>query len=93
MSSIRDELKKEVDAVRYAGSDNMTRKQFDEVEESMNSTQLKYEKNKMKFERLSNMITDLKAGIEHMAERLEFYKLRDQSNIFITDDNLIEGLA
>ena len=93
MQAIRDDLKKEVDAIRYAGSDNMTRKQFDEVEESMNSTQLKYEKNKMKHERVSGMITDLKAGIEHMAERLEFYKLRDQMNIIVTDENLIEGLA
>lgn len=93
MQGIRDDLKREVDAIRYAGSDNMTRKQFDEVEESMNSTQLKYEKNKMKHERVSGMITDLKAGIEHMSDRLAFHPLRDQQNIVISDENLIEGLA
>jgi hypothetical protein len=43
----------------------------------MNSTQLKYEKNKAKYQRLANMIIDIKSGIEHMAEKLEFYKLRD----------------
>ena len=47
----------------------------------------------MKYERVSKILVNVKAGIEHLYEKIEFFKLEGKPNIIITDETLVEGLA
>lgn len=47
----------------------------------------------MKYERVQKILVNVKAGIEHLYEKLEFFKLEGKPNIVISDDTLVEGLA
>lgn len=36
---------------------------------------------------------NVKAGIEHLYEKLEFFKLEGKPNIVISDETLVDGLS
>ena len=71
----KQELKKTLDELRYEGLEAMTRKQIDEVEKYMVATEMKYERNKDKLEKINTQLVNTKAGVEHMIERLSEIKV------------------
>ncbi|EAR88638.1 hypothetical protein TTHERM_00187170 (macronuclear) [Tetrahymena thermophila SB210] len=89
----RDDLKAGLNALKYEGNENPNRKQLDEIEKNVNNAVNKCDKAKLKYERVSKILVDVKAGIEHLYEKLEFYKLEGKPNIVITDETLVEGLS
>ncbi|OMJ87067.1 hypothetical protein SteCoe_11310 [Stentor coeruleus] len=87
------ELKKKVEGLKYQNKGEVeSRKQLEELEEALAKVMKKYEKSKGKYQRTMDIIQDTKAGIEHIAEMLESIKLDGQSNIPVSDENLIEAL-
>lgn len=59
----------------------------------MNNAINKCDRTKLKYERVSKILVNVKAGIEHLYEKIEFFKLEGKPNIVITDETLVEGLA
>lgn len=51
----------------------------------------KLERQRIKFERLTKVLVAVKAGIQHLAERLEGVKL-EEPPLVLTDDNMVEVL-
>jgi len=51
----------------------------------------KYERQRLKYERLTKVLVSVKAGIQHLSERLEGVKL-DEAPLVLTDENMVEVL-
>lgn len=64
-----------------------------QIENNVNNAINKCERTKLKYERVQKILVNVKAGIEHLYEKLEFFKLEGKPNIVISDDTLVEGLA
>lgn len=93
LSGVKADLKRRVDALKYNTTGEVeTRKELEELEENLAKIMKKYEKSKGKYLKTMDVIQDTKAGIEHIAEMLESIKLEGQSNIPVSDENLIEAL-
>jgi len=63
-------------------------------EQSVNATthaDRKYERQRLKYERLTKVLVSVKAGIQHLSERLEGVKL-DEAPLVLTDENMVEVL-
>ena len=52
----------------------------------------KLERQRHKHERLARVMIAVKAGVQHLAERLEGVKLEGQTPLVLTDDNMVEVL-
>ena len=59
----------------------------------MNNAINKCERTKLKYERVQKILVNVKAGIEHLYEKLEFFKLEGKPNIMVSNETLVEGLA
>ena len=46
-----------------------------QLETNVNNASNRCEKTKFRFERVQKILVDVKAGIEHVAEKLEFFKV------------------
>lgn len=93
LNETKAELKRKVEGLKYQNKGEVeSRKQLEELEEALAKVMKKYEKSKGKYQRTMDIIQDTKAGIEHIAEMLESVKLDGQSNIPVSDENLIEAL-
>ena len=55
------------------------------------SDERKTERQRVKYERLTKVLVAVKAGIQHLAERLEGVKL-EEPPLVLTDDNMVEVL-
>lgn len=86
-------LKDHLNDLKYEGGEALTRKQIDEIENNVNNAINKCDRTKLKYERVSKILVNVKAGIEHLYEKIEFFKLEGKPNIVITDETLVEGLA
>ena len=51
----------------------------------------KYERQRLKYERLTKVLVAVKAGIQHLSERLEGVKL-DEPPLVLSDDNMVDVL-
>mmetsp|Transcript_9250 Transcript_9250/g.22296 ORF Transcript_9250/g.22296 Transcript_9250/m.22296 type:complete len:197 (+) Transcript_9250:1-591(+) len=51
----------------------------------------KYERQRLKYERLTKVLISVKAGIQHLSERLEGVKL-DEPPLVLSDDNMVDVL-
>eukprot|EP01017_Pseudomicrothorax_dubius_P041294 TRINITY_DN6586_c0_g1_i1.p1 TRINITY_DN6586_c0_g1~~TRINITY_DN6586_c0_g1_i1.p1 ORF type:complete len:541 (+),score=197.99 TRINITY_DN6586_c0_g1_i1:32-1654(+) len=89
----RNETKSKLEELKYAGSENLTRKQLDEIEKNVTTANNKCERAKAKYERISNVLVNVKAGIEHLCEKLEFFRLEGKPNINVSDETIVEALA
>ena len=64
------------------------------MERNADLAQGTYDRNKEKLERVNKVLVHAKAGIEHLAEKLQDVKLDNQSsNIQISDNTLVEALS
>lgn len=92
LSNQKVELKRIVDQMKYAAGENMSRKQVDEMDNKVSGSMVRQEKCKGKFERIVQILINVKAGVEHLSERLENIRIEGQGNIPVTDENIIEAL-
>ena len=89
----RNQLKSELNFLKFEKAQAQTRKQIDEIETNVNVQSIKCERYKLKYERLSKILVNAKAGIEHLNDKLEFFKLDGRPNINVNDDSLGEALT
>lgn len=82
-----------MNSFKYEGSDTLTKKRLEEIETNVNNATNKCERTKLKYERVSKILVNVKAGIEHIFEKLEFFKLEGKPNLAVTDETLVDCLA
>lgn len=92
-SSEKSRLRTELNALKFEGGDNMSRKQFDEIESNVNNVSNKCERARVKHERVTKVLISAKAGIEHLAHKLETHELPGRANIPVSDETLVEALS
>jgi len=85
-------LKEELNKLKYGGGETLTRKQIDEFENNVNNAVYKCERNRLKYERISKILVNVKAGVEHLVEKTEFYRLDGKTNIVVSNETMIECL-
>jgi hypothetical protein len=93
LTNEKSRIKAELNSLKYEGGENMSRKQLDEIESNVNNVTNKCERSKLKYERVYKILVNAKAGIEHLVEKLAFFKLENKSNVQVNDDTLVEALA
>jgi len=86
-------IKSELNALKYEAGENLSRKQFDEIENNVNSVSNKCERARFKYERVSKVLIAAKAGIEHLAHKLETHELPGKATIPVSDETLVEALS
>ena len=69
----KEQLKKDLQRIRFEGVESMTRKQIEEVEKEVILAEVKFERAKDKLERIN--LVSAKAGIEHLCEKLEYVRV------------------
>lgn len=92
LCSDRNRLKGELNILKFEKAEAQTRKQIDEIETNVNNMSVKCERYKLKYERLSKILVNAKAGIEHLNDKLEFFKLDGKANIVVSDEALGDAL-
>lgn len=65
---------------------------MEEFESICEKAHNKAEKNKEKFERLDKILTEAKAGLKHLVEKLTL-KVQDEQLLVITEDTLVEAIT
>jgi len=85
-------VKAKVEEIKYSGTGSLgSRRIVDEFESHLSEANGKCERNKQKYERVAKMLINVKAGIEHLSDKLEVIKI-DQPPIVLTDDTVVEVL-
>jgi len=69
LSNERNRLKNELNFLKFEKAQAQTRKQIDEIESNVNVLSIKCERFKLKYERLSKILVNAKAGIEHLNDK------------------------
>lgn len=87
----RKKLRIQVDDLKFAGGNGGRRQAIDDFETYLAQATEKFERNRVKYERLAKMLIDMKAGINHLAEKLSVIKLEEQP-IEMSDENVTEVL-
>jgi len=86
-------LKLQVEELKFSSGGNAGRRQaIDEFETHLTEATEKFERNKGKFERMAKMLIDMKAGIDHLAEKLIPIKLENEAPIEMSDETVEEVL-
>ena len=62
--------------MKYEGGETLSRKQLDEIENNVVNALSKCERSKLKFERIQRILVNEIAGVEHVVEKLEFFKVK-----------------
>jgi chromosome segregation ATPase len=85
-------LQQKVDEGKYSGSGQLgSRRIVDEFETHLNEAKALLEKSQGQFEDTSRQIISVKAGVEHLAEKLSGYR-PEMVAPSITDDNIVDVL-
>ena len=82
-----------VDEIKYSGSGTtQKRKLVDDHEANLTAASAKLERSKLKAERMTSVLINVKAGIEHIADRIEPHRDDKQQTLQITDETVVEVL-
>lgn len=72
----RTQLKAKVEEIKYSGTGSLgSRRIVDEFETQLSDANGKLERNRQKYERIARILIDVKAGIEHLSDKLETVKV------------------
>jgi hypothetical protein len=86
----KEALKQRVEEIKYSGpGGGHRRKMVDDHEESLSSSAAKLERCRLKYERLAKMLISVKAGIDHLADKLDQVR-EDSRQITMTDDTIVD---
>ncbi|DAZ96549.1 TPA: hypothetical protein N0F65_011226 [Lagenidium giganteum] len=85
-------LKARVEELKYSGSGGgHRRKMVDDHEQNLVLATAKLERAKLKYERLAKVLISVKAGVEHLVDKLESVREDDQV-IVVTDETIVDAL-
>ncbi|KAJ1495060.1 hypothetical protein T484DRAFT_2274321 [Baffinella frigidus] len=80
--------------MRYAGPGTFgSRRIVDEYEQKLGEANSKCEKNRKRYDKMARLLVNAKAGIEHLAERLENVKLQEGGKLDMSDETVLEILT
>mmetsp|Transcript_86201 Transcript_86201/g.192756 ORF Transcript_86201/g.192756 Transcript_86201/m.192756 type:complete len:533 (-) Transcript_86201:36-1634(-) len=90
----RRQLRMKVEELKFSSGGNVGRRQaIDDFETHLSEATEKFDRNKGKFERMAKMLIDMKAGVDHLGEKLLPITLDGEAPIEMTDDNVEEVLG
>jgi hypothetical protein len=85
--------KAKVEEMRYAGPSTFgSRRIVDEYDCKLSEANAKCDKNRKRFDKMAKLLVNAKAGIQHLADRLEPVKLPDAQKLEMSDDNVLKIL-
>ncbi|KAF1317713.1 hypothetical protein FI667_g14545, partial [Globisporangium splendens] len=85
-------LKARVEELKYSGScGGHRRKMVDDHEQNLVLASAKLERAKLKYERLAKVLIGVKAGVEHLVDKLECVRDDDQV-VVMTDETIVDAL-
>jgi len=76
LNNEKSRIRAELNTLKYEAGENLSRKQFDEIENNVNEVSNKCERARLKYERVSKVLINAKAGIEHLAHKLETHEVK-----------------
>ena len=86
----RNVMKHQVDEMKYSGAGGQSsRKEVEECERKLAEASQAQERVKTRHGRLTKVFVDIRAGIEHMSDKLEPVKL-DQPAVPVSDDTIVD---
>merc|ERR1719230_1342898 len=89
----RRQLRMKVEELKFSSGGNVGRRQaIDDFETHLSEATEKFDRNKGKFERIAKMLIDMKAGIDHLDEKLHPIKLEGDAPLEMSDENVDEIL-
>eukprot|EP00929_Paragymnodinium_shiwhaense_P114596 TRINITY_DN83034_c0_g1_i1.p1 TRINITY_DN83034_c0_g1~~TRINITY_DN83034_c0_g1_i1.p1 ORF type:complete len:529 (+),score=251.54 TRINITY_DN83034_c0_g1_i1:108-1694(+) len=89
----RRRLRLQVDDLKFSSGGSVGRRQqIDDFEKHLAEATEKFERNRMKYERMAKMLIDMKSGIGHLSEKLGTVKLGDEPPIEMNDDTVEDVL-
>jgi len=90
----RRRLKAQVEELKFSSSGNIGRRQVvDDFELHLTEAANKCERNRGKFERMAKVLINVKAGVDHLADKLANIKLDGESPIEMSDETVEEVLS
>jgi coiled-coil domain-containing protein 151 len=90
--SCQNTAKSKVEEIKYSGTGSLgSRRIVDEFESHLSEANAKCERNKQKYERVAKILINVKAGIEHLVDKLEIIKI-EQPPIMMSDDTVVDVL-
>lgn len=90
-SEERRKIRFQVEELKFCGIANR-RQAIDEHESRLAEATEKFDRNRGKFERLAKMLIDMKAGIDHLGEKLSPIKLENETVLELNDETVEEVL-
>jgi len=86
----RNQTKHQVDEMKYSGAGGQSsRKEVEECERKLAEVTQAQDRVKTRHGRLTKVFVDIRAGIEHMSDKLEPVKL-DQPAVPVSDDTIVD---
>eukprot|EP00002_Diphylleia_rotans_P019304 TRINITY_DN3737_c0_g2_i6.p1 TRINITY_DN3737_c0_g2~~TRINITY_DN3737_c0_g2_i6.p1 ORF type:complete len:574 (-),score=178.69 TRINITY_DN3737_c0_g2_i6:372-2093(-) len=87
------QMKAKVEEIKYSASGSLgSRRIVDEFETHLSEANVKCERNRQKYERIAKVLVNVKAGIEHLADRLESIRI-DQPPVAMSDETVVDVLT
>jgi len=88
LSEDRQRLRLQVEELKFSsGGPGGRRQAIDDFESHLGEATEKFERNRGKFERVARLLIDMKAGIGHLAEKLQVVKL-DETTVDPNDEKV-----
>eukprot|EP01029_Cantina_marsupialis_P026503 TRINITY_DN7150_c0_g1_i1.p1 TRINITY_DN7150_c0_g1~~TRINITY_DN7150_c0_g1_i1.p1 ORF type:complete len:560 (+),score=192.84 TRINITY_DN7150_c0_g1_i1:72-1751(+) len=88
------DLKAKVEEIKYSGPGGRSgaRKMVDDHEENLTTCGAKLERSKLKYERLARLLIDVKAGIDHLIEKINTVPSEEgtPNNVVMNDDTIVD---
>merc|ERR1719161_685281 len=89
----RRRLRLQVEELKFSSGGNVGRRQvIDDFETHLAEATEKFERNRVKFERVAKLLIGMKAGIGHLAEKLASVKLDGEAPLEMSDETVEEVL-
>merc|ERR1712070_652681 len=86
--------KHRVEEIKFSGNvASGTRRLVDDFETLLSEANSKCERNKAKYERIAKVLVNVKAGVQHLYERLESVPVAQAPITTMNDDTVVEVLT
>ena len=92
LNSEKNDLKSKVEELKYSGSGQLgSRRIVDEFETHLTEAQHQCDNNRQKYERVAKIVINVKAGIEHLYDKMSIFK-SDMQQISMSDETVVDIL-
>lgn len=100
LTDLRQDVKDYLEKMKLEGLEAMTRKQVDDMENTLTKVVQEHEKSKEQYDKTKKMLLDLQAGVENLCGKLNEIRLENANDkaghydniLTITQQNIVEGL-